>query len=58
MKTKEVTNVINPNGHKLAEMNLTLRRGRVEDAQICGLICYEAFKAIADQHNYPPDFPY
>ena len=23
----------------------------------CGPICYAAFKAIADQHNFPPDFP-
>ncbi|MDP8973901.1 MAG: GNAT family N-acetyltransferase [Actinomycetota bacterium] len=36
---------------------LTLRAGRPEDAEDCGSICYEAFKAIADQHNFPPDFP-
>src|ERR671916_1479730 len=36
---------------------LTLRTGRSEDAETCGFICYEAFKAIADQHNFPPDFP-
>ena len=36
---------------------LTLRAGRLEDADACGSICYEAFKAIADQHNFPPDFP-
>ena len=35
----------------------TLRAGRAEDAETCGSICYEAFKAIADQHNFPPDFP-
>jgi GNAT superfamily N-acetyltransferase len=34
-----------------------LRAGRSEDAETCGLICYEAFKAIADEHNFPPDFP-
>jgi GNAT superfamily N-acetyltransferase len=28
-----------------------------EDAEICGSICYEAFKAIADQHNFSPNFP-
>ena len=38
-------------------MNLTLRPGTVEDAQRCGAICHDAFKAIADQHNFPPDFP-
>ena len=36
---------------------LTLRAGRSEDAETCGSICYEALKAIADQHNFPPDFP-
>jgi GNAT superfamily N-acetyltransferase len=36
---------------------LTLRAGRPEDAEDCGSICYGAFKAIADQHNFPPDFP-
>jgi GNAT superfamily N-acetyltransferase len=37
--------------------SLRLRAGRIEDAEMCGSICYEAFKAIADQHNFPPDFP-
>ena len=36
---------------------LRLRAGRFEDAETCGSICYGAFKAIADQHNFPPDFP-
>jgi hypothetical protein len=36
---------------------LMLRAGRFEDAETCGLICYEAFKAIADEHNFPPTFP-
>jgi GNAT superfamily N-acetyltransferase len=38
-------------------MNITLRRGTLEDAKQCGMICYSAFKAIAEQHNFPPDFP-
>ncbi len=38
-------------------MNILLRRGGLEDAETCGTICYQAFKAIADQHNFPPDFP-
>jgi predicted N-acetyltransferase YhbS len=38
-------------------MNLTLRVGNTEDAPHCGAICYEAFKTIAEQHNFPPDFP-
>ena len=37
--------------------DLTLRTGRIEDAGDCGSICYRAFKAIADQHNFPRDFP-
>jgi ribosomal protein S18 acetylase RimI-like enzyme len=36
---------------------LTLRAGRPEDAEDCGSICYEAFKAIANEHNFPLDFP-
>src|ERR1700741_3501868 len=38
-------------------MSIALREGRPEDAQQCGRICYEAFKSIADRHNFPPDFP-
>jgi predicted N-acetyltransferase YhbS len=38
-------------------MNITLRPGRPEDAQRAGLICYQAFKAISEQHRFPPDFP-
>ena len=38
-------------------MKATLRRGNKEDAQSCGLVCFNAFKAIADQHNFPPDLP-
>ena len=38
-------------------MNVTLRPGTAADAERCGEICYNAFKAVADQHNFPPDFP-
>ena len=38
-------------------MSVTLRRGRPEDAKAAGPICYEAFKTIADEHNFPPDLP-
>ena len=34
-----------------------LRRGMPEDAEKCGVICFEAFKSISDQHNFPRDFP-
>jgi predicted N-acetyltransferase YhbS len=38
-------------------MTLKLRPGTPADATECGRIMYEAFKAIAEQHNFPPDFP-
>lgn len=38
-------------------MSINLRKGNVEDAEILGKICYEAFGRIADQHNFPRDFP-
>jgi predicted N-acetyltransferase YhbS len=38
-------------------MQLTFRPGTVEDSAACGAICYEAFKVIAEQHNFPPDLP-
>jgi hypothetical protein len=34
-----------------------LRPGKVEDADKVGKIIFEAFSAIADKHNFPPDFP-
>jgi predicted N-acetyltransferase YhbS len=38
-------------------MNVTLRPGTTADAERCGEICYNAFKTVAEQHNFPPDFP-
>jgi predicted N-acetyltransferase YhbS len=38
-------------------MSLKLRPGTKEDAAACGVIIYEAFKSIANQHNFPPDVP-
>jgi predicted N-acetyltransferase YhbS len=38
-------------------MNLIIRPGRTADADACGAICYHAFKGIAEQHGFPPDFP-
>src|SRR5262249_46995529 len=35
----------------------TLRDGVPDDAERCGAICYEAFKGIAEAHNFPLDFP-
>ncbi|ASC72942.1 hypothetical protein XM38_039020 [Halomicronema hongdechloris C2206] len=39
------------------DLTLTIRPGTAADADACGEICYEAFKAISTQHNFPPDFP-
>src|SRR5262249_46309293 len=43
---------------KMADDNpqITLRRATREDTPTLGRIVYEAFKAIADEHNFPPDF--
>jgi len=38
-------------------MSLVLRAGRPDDAAVCGRICFEAFTAISQQHNFPPDWP-
>jgi len=37
--------------------DIILRPPTVSDAQELGRICYEAFGAIADRHNFPHDFP-
>src|SRR5262245_5673762 len=36
-------------------MPLTLRLGKLDDADRCGTISYEAFKTIAEHHRFPPD---
>ena len=38
-------------------MTIVLRPGTAADAEACGTICYEAFKAICTAHNFPPDLP-
>lgn len=38
-------------------MKTAFRSGSASDATACGIICYESFKAISAQHNFPPDFP-
>ncbi len=38
-------------------MSIVLRPGTPADAAVCGPICFEAFKAIDDEHNFPWDFP-
>lgn len=38
-------------------MEAIFRPGTIDDTKACGTICYEAFKTIAEQHHFPPDFP-
>lgn len=38
-------------------MNLNLRAARPDDAEPCGVICYQAFNTISEHHNFPADFP-
>jgi predicted N-acetyltransferase YhbS len=38
-------------------MNVIIRPARPEDAEACGRIIYEAFKGVAEWHNFRPDFP-
>lgn len=38
-------------------MSIILREGIPEDAEVCGRICFDAFTAIATQHNFPPEIP-
>jgi predicted N-acetyltransferase YhbS len=38
-------------------VTVTIRRGHPDDAVELGRICHAAFAAIANAHNFPPDFP-
>lgn len=38
-------------------MNTKIRRATREDIEVCGEICYRAFCTIADEHNFPHEFP-
>ena len=40
-----------------SERSLVIRRATAADAEVCGKICFEAFTALANRHNFPPDFP-
>jgi predicted N-acetyltransferase YhbS len=37
--------------------NIKLRSGTPADAEICGRICYNAFKTVSEAHGFTPDFP-
>ena len=38
-------------------MALSLRPIEAADVAAAGAVCHDAFRAIADRHNFPPDFP-
>jgi predicted N-acetyltransferase YhbS len=38
-------------------MSIVLRPGAPADAAVCGPICFEAFRSIDEEHNFPLDFP-
>jgi predicted N-acetyltransferase YhbS len=38
-------------------MTTLLRSPVLDDAPVAGKICHDAFKTIAGQHGFPPDFP-
>ncbi len=42
---------------KKISLNIKLRPVTAEDARQCGEICYRAFRTIAEEHNFPADFP-
>lgn len=39
------------------DTSIELRPPTLDDAEELGRICFEAFRAIAERHNFPPDFP-
>jgi hypothetical protein len=38
-------------------MNIKLRPVTLNDRMDCGSICFNAFKAIAEQHHFASEFP-
>ena len=39
------------------EQSFLIRRATPADAEACGKICFEAFRTLANHHNFPQDFP-
>ena len=39
------------------EQSVFIRRANPTDAELCGRICFEAFRRLADHHNFARDFP-
>ena len=42
---------------KQGDSIMNIRDANKVDAQMCGRILYDAFRDLAEQHNFPPDFP-
>ncbi|HEX4064701.1 MAG TPA: GNAT family N-acetyltransferase [Acidobacteriaceae bacterium] len=40
-----------------ARQEVTIRQATPEDAAVAGALCYKAFSAISDEHNFPCDLP-
>jgi GNAT superfamily N-acetyltransferase len=40
-----------------AQMEMILRPATAADAEACGAVCYDGFKAIDERHGFPPVFP-
>jgi predicted N-acetyltransferase YhbS len=36
---------------------MNIRDANKADSQLCGRILYDAFRDLAERHNFPPDFP-
>jgi predicted N-acetyltransferase YhbS len=36
---------------------MNIRDANKADSQVCGRILYDAFRDLAERHNFPPDFP-
>jgi predicted N-acetyltransferase YhbS len=43
--------------HQEYPMTVTIGEATPADIEECGRIIYEAFRSIAERHNFPPDFP-
>lgn len=41
----------------MQETKVAVRVASVEDAVVCGKICYDAFFAISQRHGFPCDLP-
>jgi GNAT superfamily N-acetyltransferase len=46
-----------PSAASSTENSLIIRRALPADAEACGRICFEAFRSLATQHGFAPDFP-